>query len=194
MNQAKKMKMVKDSGKFNIEKSWNKVGLSPVFKKHFQSPCKKSVVKIKICDYNYQSYFHLTRQDNHGGKSYTITLRPDELYNILDFKDMLIETMNSCDEAIWKNYGILPGTAEEEIQYETIPKSQRNMEREEVLNKNKEEEKLYQEFLKYKEQKRTETIKEVTESQSQTEQQQEEEEDEDEDDDDQEEEAVIVQK
>ena len=178
-------------GQFNIEKSWNRVdGFSPIFKKHFQSPCKKSVIKIKISDYNYQTYLHLSRQDNQGGKFNTLTLRPDELYNILDFKDVLIDNMNQCDEAIWKTYGILPGTAEEEIQYETIPKSQRNMEREEVLNKNKEEEKLYQEFLKFKEQKQT-VGGETETSETQTEQQEEEDEEEDEEEEEEPEEPAV---
>jgi len=182
-----KRKMMKKSDGFQF--STNRRGesyyQSPVFEKFLGSECSKSKIIVKINDYRCQSYCHITRQDKGGQKSSSITLRPDELYNILDNSELIIQNMQACDSAIEKHYNVVAGSMEENIQYEPIPKSQRNMEMEEALKKSKEEKALYEEFLQNREKilkfKNKDNNEEEEEEEEEEENEEEEEEEEEED-------------
>lgn len=126
-------------------------GTDSCYVKLLNIDCKKSKLHIKINDYKCQSYLHLTRHDTSGSKVASMTLRPDELYNILDNREILYKYMKECDDSIVKHFNVLPGTLEQEVESETIPVSQRNMEMEKQLQKSKEERKLFEEFVNNRE-------------------------------------------
>ena len=142
-------KQVKKS-KFSLKRKsdWQN-DYEPAYENHFKCECKRSNLFFKINDYNHNAYFHIDKHDQ-TGKSSRFTLRLDEFYNVFASADKLVQCMNECCQAVKKKFGVVPGSNEEQIDYECIPKSQRTIEMEKSAEEQDAEEKLFQEFKRYK--------------------------------------------
>ena len=123
-------------------------GPEPVYLKNFKIENKNSTTFLKFNDYKCKGYVHLNKV-NKVGKHTKITLTSEEFFNLFDdanskkFKGC----MEDCLKKITTFYGVLPGSQQEEITYENIPKSVRVMEMQKSATENLEEQKFIEEKL-----------------------------------------------
>ena len=141
--------------KFTVKRkneNWRSDTYEPAYEKYFQSQCKKSNIFVKVNDYHLNVFVHIDKQDKNG-KNSKISLRLDEFYNLFSSPDELIESVNECVKELKRKYGVTPGSKEDEIEYQCIPKSQRTIEMEKTAAEQEAEDKLFEEFKKQRAEK-----------------------------------------
>ena len=149
------MEEMAKSSKFTVKRkneNWRSDVYEPAYEKYFQSQCKKSNIFVKVNDYHLNVFVHIDKQDKNG-KNSKISLRLDEFYNLFSAPDDLIECVNECVKELKKKYGVNPGSKEDEIEYQCIPKSQRTIEMEKSAAEQEEDDKLFEEFKKQRAEK-----------------------------------------
>ena len=155
---------------FNLNS--NKVPES-VFTQHFKIENKGTTTYIKVNDYKCDGYMHITKI-NKGGRPVKITFNSEEMFNLFDSGNSkkFKSSMEGCLKKITSTFAVVPGSQQEEITYENIPKSVRVLEMQKTAEQSLEEKKAlakkiaeYQKELEILEKQKKEAFKEVKQQQ-----------------------------
>lgn len=123
-------------------------GPDPVYSKHYKIENKNSQTFLKFNDYKCEGYVHLNKVSK-TGKHTKMTLTSEEFFNLFDDANSkkFKECMEECLKKIITHYGVLPGSQQEDITYENVPKSVRVMEMQKSANESLEEQKFIEEKI-----------------------------------------------
>ncbi len=106
----------------------DKFGDKPVYEYKGEINRPKYVITVKISDFKGKVYFHLKKIYRNSAKTNYMSLEEKDFYDLFDNRTLFAKNMSDCSEAIKENYGTVPLEDEEEIQFDSIPKSQRTKE------------------------------------------------------------------